>query len=236
LYTIGLTGGIGSGKSAVAHLFRRLGVSVIDADQSARRVVARGMPALQRIAEHFGSDILLADGELDRRQLRQLVFSNPDDRRWLEQLTHPLIRQDIEMQISAATGPYVILESPLLLETSQHQDVQRVLVVDVPESLQIARACRRDDTSEAQIRAIIDSQISRRKRLARADDVIDNSGSLESLSKQVTALHRFYVELARQREQDNAEAGERPAPASKGRITRVKGTARRFSTLKRSDK
>jgi len=196
LFIIGLTGGIGSGKSAVARCFEQLGIVVVNADVASRKVVEPGMPALAAIAGHFGADILLADGQLDRAALRQRIFSDPAAKTWLEQLLHPLIGAWIWQQLKAAPGPYAVLESPLLLETTQHQRVDRVLVVDVPEAVQIARATARDSNSEAQIRAIMASQMPRAERLARADDVVDNSGNLEQLQQQVDILHGKYVREA----------------------------------------
>ena len=200
-FVVGLTGGIGSGKSAVARCFERLGITVINADIASRKVVEPGMPALAAIAERFGDTILLPDGQLDRAALRQRIFTDPAAKTWLEQLLHPLIRIWIQDQLAAAPGPYVVLESPLLLETSQHQRMSRVLVVDVPEAVQIARATARDANSEEQIRAIMASQMPRAERLARADDVVDNSGSLGQLQQQIDVLHGHYLrEAARLRE------------------------------------
>ncbi|MFA5495977.1 MAG: dephospho-CoA kinase [Porticoccaceae bacterium] len=196
MFIVGLTGGIGCGKSVVAERFQHLGITVVNADIASRKVVEPGMPALSAIARHFGGDILLADGNLDRAALRARIFADPAAKLWLEQLLHPLIGEWIQRQLAVASGPYVILESPLLLETSQHRRVDRVLVVDVAEATQIARASARDSTSEEQINAIMASQLSRLKRLAMADDIIDNSGSLESLDAQVAQLHRHYLELA----------------------------------------
>jgi dephospho-CoA kinase len=197
-YTIGLTGGIGSGKSAVAKEFLKLGITVVDADQAAREAVLPGTPALTAIAEHFGYGILLPDGNLNRAALRDLVFANPTERHWLEALLHPVIRQIVLNALNRAASPYLILESPLLFETDQHTLTNRVLVVDVPEELQIKRACQRDNNNEAQIRAIMASQMARPDRLARADDVVDNSGTPEELSQAVLKLHQQYLVLAKQ--------------------------------------
>lgn len=194
---IGLTGGIGSGKSAVAELFIKEGITVVDADVAARRVVEPGSPALNAIAEHFGQDVLQADGCLDRAALRAIVFDNENERLWLEQLLHPAIGQWITEQLTNAQSPYAILESPLLLETSQHKMADRIIVVDVPEQVQIDRASARDGNTPEQIKAIIAAQMNRQARLEKADDVIDNSGSLESLVDPVATLHHKYLELAR---------------------------------------
>ncbi|WP_461482636.1 dephospho-CoA kinase [Porticoccus sp.] len=196
--TIGLTGGIGSGKSVVANEFRKLGIAVIDADQAARQAVEPGSEALQGIVAQFGAAALLADGTLDRAYLRQKVFADPAQRQWLEALLHPIIQQLILESLSLETGPYTVLESPLLLETDQHALVDRVLVVDTSEALQISRACRRDNNTKSQIRAIIDSQMSREERLKRADDVLDNSGAIDDLGEAVARLHRHYLNLAGQ--------------------------------------
>lgn len=197
-YTIGLTGGIGSGKSAVATEFLKLGITVVDADQAARDAVLPGTPALTAIAEHFGYAILLPDGALDRAALRKIVFANPTERHWLEALLHPVIRRIVLDALAEAAGPYAILESPLLLETDQHTLTNRILVVDIPEELQIKRACQRDNSDGEQIRAIMASQMSRTDRLARADDVVDNSGTPEELGQAVLKLHQQYLILAKQ--------------------------------------
>ncbi len=196
MYIVGLTGGIGSGKSAVAERFRARGVRVVDADQAARAVVEPGTPALAAIAEHFGPAVLQADGGLDRAALRKLVFEDSAERQWLEQLLHPRIGEWLRQRLAEAPGPYAILESPLLFEGSQHRMVQRTLVVDVPEAVQVARATSRDGNSPEQIRAIMAAQMSRAERRARADDCIDNSGPPEALDDQVTALHQKYSALA----------------------------------------
>jgi dephospho-CoA kinase len=203
MYIIGLTGGIGSGKSAVAAQFRALGIRVVDADQAARAVVEPGTPALAAIAEHFGAGVIQADGSLDRAALRRRVFDDAGERRWLEQLLHPRIGEWLGAQLRSAPGPYAILESPLLFESSQHRMVRRTLLVDVPEEVQVARAASRDGNSAEQIRAIMAAQMSRAERRARADDCIDNSGPPEALAAQVAALHRTYVALA----EEAAESG-----------------------------
>lgn len=197
MLVIGVTGGIGSGKTAATDRFQTLGIKVVDADLASRVVVEPGRPALQAIAEHFGAGVISADGTLDRRALREIVFANPDERKWLERLTHPLIAQEIVQQIQSSTSPYTILASPLLLESGQSRMAQRVLVVDVPEAVQIARTTRRDNTDEAGVKAIIAAQMKREDRLAKADDVIVNDQSLEALHAAVDQLHQHYLELAR---------------------------------------
>lgn len=193
---IGVTGGIGSGKSAVTGRFQQHGIEVVDADVAARVVVEPGGPALDAIAAHFGQEILLANGQLDRAALRQKVFADADERRWLEQLTHPLIGQEIRRQLEAATSPYVILASPLLLETSQVELADVVVVVDVPEAIQLERTMARDDNEEAQVRRIMAAQMQRDQRLASADIVIDNTGSLSALDDTVSELHREFLARA----------------------------------------
>ena len=196
MFVVGITGGIGSGKSAVSNRFEALGIRVVDADLASRWVVEPGRPALARIAEHFGDDVLATDGSLDRAVLRRLVFADPEERRWLEALLHPLIAEEIRTALTAAESPYAILVSPLLIESGQTEFVDRVLVVDVPETVQIERTMARDDNDEAQVRSIITAQIDRPSRLARADDVIDNDGGLDALDAQVAELHHRYLELA----------------------------------------
>ena len=187
--TIGLTGGIGSGKSAASHLFEKLNVPVIDADQVARDVVEPGQPALAIIREHFGPDVITTDGELNRRWLRQIVFDHPAERIWLESLLHPLIRQNIlDWLARQQQHTYVLLTSPLLMETDQHQLVDAIIVVDVPEALQLQRTCQRDDINPEAAQKIISSQIKRADRLARADFILDNSADLYQLEQQVFAL------------------------------------------------
>ncbi len=197
-YVVGLTGGIGSGKSAAADTFRALGVHVVDADVLSREVVEPGQPALHAIAQHFGSDILNADGSLDRAALRKLVFSNHEHKHWLEALLHPLIADLIRLRLAEAGSDYAILESPLLLETEQHKLVDRVLVIDVSEETQLARAMARDGSDSVIIRSIIASQIERNERSRRADDVVCNEGSMDQLRQDIEALHRKYQGIAKE--------------------------------------
>ena len=192
---IGLTGGIGSGKSTVAEAFRQLGIETVDADQASRAVVKPGMPALAVISERFGSQIIQADGSLDRAALRQIIFTDPDQKLWLESLLHPLIREWIVQRLQAATSLYVILESPLLFETDQYQLVDKVVLVDLPVELQIERACARDGNQADQIQRIIDAQMPRQEKLSRADIVLDNALSLESLAPRVAAVHQTLLSL-----------------------------------------
>ncbi|PYC28142.1 dephospho-CoA kinase [Aquipseudomonas alcaligenes] len=194
-WILGLTGGIGSGKSAVAQHFIDLGVHLVDADQAARWVVEPGRPALARIVERFGPQVLQADGTLDRAALRQRVFQDEAQRRWLESLLHPLIFQEIDQYLSRAESPYAILVSPLLVESGQHRMTQRVLVVDAPEELQLQRSMARDASSEEQIRAILKAQASREERLRHAHDVLLNDRDLAWLKREVERLHDFYLTL-----------------------------------------
>ncbi len=196
MFILGLTGGIGSGKSAASKYFRDQGITVVDADVVAREVVEPGQPALIAIEERYGADALLDDGTLNRAWLRAKVFAEPDERKWLESQTHPRIRDSIMVQLSAATSPYAILESPLLFESGQSELVARTLVIDVPEEIQVERACSRDSNEEEQIRRIIAAQIPRAERLQRADDAVDNSGNLEALYSQLEPLHQSYLQLA----------------------------------------
>lgn len=201
MLVVGVTGGIGSGKTAATDRFQALGIKVVDADLASRVVVEPGRPALQAIAEHFGPDVISADGSLNRRALREIVFAHPDERKWLERLTHPLIAQEILQQIQSSTSPYTILASPLLLESGQSRMAQRVLVIDVPEEVQIARTTSRDNTDVAGVKAIIAAQMKREDRVAKADDVIVNDKSLQSLHDAVDRLHQQYLQLARTLEQ-----------------------------------
>lgn len=187
----GLTGGIGSGKSTVARLFGELGVHWVDADDVAREVVEPGTPALARIAEHFGEKILTSEGTLDRAQLRGIVFEEPEERVWLESLLHPIIRDELIRQLNPENYqlPYVLLVSPLLLETDQHELVDRIIVIDVPKDVQLERTMARDTNTREQVERIIATQMSREDRLARADEVIDNDCPLDDVTRQVRELH-----------------------------------------------
>ncbi len=195
LFTVGVTGGIGSGKSAVADYFVSQGICIVDADIVARVVVEPGTKALTAITERFGNDILI-NGQLDRGKLRTIIFAAADERKWLENLLHPLIEQQIIDQLSQATSRYAVLVSPLMLEIGQQALVDRVLVVDVPEYIQIERTMTRDQMTEEQTRQILNSQISREQRLAKAHDVVDNSGSLAQLRQYLEPLHQRYLRLA----------------------------------------
>ena len=193
---IGLTGGIASGKSTVAGLFAALEVPVIDTDQIAREVVEPGQPPLEKLVERFGAGILTPDGHLDRPKLREIVFSDPKARADLEALTHPAIGSAVQARAAVAGGPYQILVIPLLVEKGYQKHLDRVLVVDCPEALQLQRLQARDGTSPVQARAILEAQASRAARLKAADDMIRNESDVAALRQQVQALHRRYLQLA----------------------------------------
>lgn len=195
-FVVGLTGGIGSGKSAVSEIFERKGIKVIDADVVSRQVVEPSTPALANIVEHFGPDILDHEGKLIRSKLRNIIFNNAEEKEWLEQLLHPIINKEIQQQLTDVQSQYAILSSPLLLETHQHKLVDRILVVDASEELQIQRAMRRDNNNPELIKAIMHSQISRQERCARANDIIQNHGEIEELQPQVDKYHQLYLELS----------------------------------------
>ena len=192
-FVLGVTGGIGSGKSAATDHIESLGITVVDADLAARVIMEPGKPALAAVAKHFGDELILADGSLDRAALRALVFANPDERLWLEQLTHPLIGEEIFHQIGAASSAYVVLASPLLLEGAQHELCDKVLVIDVPESVQLERTMARDNNSRDQVERIMAAQLKREERLARADFVIENTSTIEALREAVDAIHNTLV-------------------------------------------
>jgi len=197
-FRVGLTGGIASGKSTVARLFQALGVPVVDADEIAHEIVAPGQPLLPRIAEAFGSDILTPDGNLDRPKLRDRVFKDPTARATLEALTHPAIGAEMQQRARRANTPYVLLAIPLLVEKTLVDTVDRVLVVDCDEALQIRRLQARDGATVEQAEAILHAQAPRAARLQAANDVIQNIGDLHALRDQVAALHSRYLELGRQ--------------------------------------
>jgi len=193
---VGLTGGIASGKSTVARLFGELGADIIDTDEIARALVRPGSPVLAGIIERFGPDLQTADGSLDRRRLRTLIFADPEIRRELEAMLHPPIRAEALARAAASSAPYAILVVPLLFETGFDRLVDRRLVVDCPESQQIERLIARDGISETEARAMLAAQMSREERKLRADDCLDNSGSLESTQSRVRELHANFLHLA----------------------------------------
>ena len=197
-FTVALTGGIGSGKSTVADAFARFGINVIDADIIAREVVEPGTPALRAIAEHFGPQMLLADGSLDRRRLREKIFSQPEEKQWLNALLHPQIQQETQRRMRESTSAYVLWVVPLLVENRLWSRADRVLVVDVSRETQLARTAARDGVSRQHAENILAAQATREARLAVADDVIDNNGTPDTLAGDVARLHQRYLTLAGQ--------------------------------------
>ncbi len=197
-FRVGLTGGIASGKSTAARFFGSLGVPIIDTDQLARDVVEPGQPPLERLVERFGPSILTPDGHLDRPALRSIVFSDPKARADLEALTHPAIGAAVEARSAAAGGEYQILVIPLLVEKGLGSQLDRVLVVDCDEDLQIRRLQARDGSTLEEARAILNAQVSRSARLRAAHDVLKNEGDMAAVRDQVAHLHPRYLELARQ--------------------------------------
>jgi len=193
---IGITGGIGSGKSAATGFFAAKGIDVVDADVVSREVVLPDSKALREITAHFGRQILLPDGNLNRKAMRARIFSDPNDKHWLESLLHPIIRSEIAQQLQRSDSSYVILSSPLLLETDQYRLTDRILVIDTSEQQQIHRTSTRDDTSVSAVKAIMATQFSRAQRLAHADDIIINDKDLAHLENEVNKLHEYYCELA----------------------------------------
>lgn len=192
---VGLTGGIGSGKSAATSFFAELGVDIVDADLVARQVVEPGTFVLEQIVDHFGIEILLPNGALNRSALRQRIFAEPLEKVWLESLLHPLIREETIRQLNDVRSQYGILSSPLLLETGQNALTNRVLLIDAPEHLQIERTQRRDTTTTEAVVTIMATQWSREQRVARADDLIINDGDLQHLQNQVVQMHAKYFAL-----------------------------------------
>lgn len=192
-YVVALSGGVASGKSTIANLFAQLGVPIIDADIIARQVVEVGTDALAQIVKHFSTEILLPNGELDRSQLREIIFNNDHERLWLNNLLHPIIHKITQKQIAKQTAPYVIWVVPLLIENNLHQLADRVLMVDVPETLQMERLIYRDKISESLAKRMIRTQVPLAERLSYADDIIVNNGNLASLSEQVNKLHQQYL-------------------------------------------
>lgn len=201
MWVLGVTGGIGSGKTTVTDCFARLGITIVDADVIARHIMDPGSPALAAVITRYGQQVLLDNGQLNRAWLRERIFQDTAEKQWLNALTHPLIRTQINAQLQQASSAYVILSAPLLIENKLTKLCDRVLVVDVPEALQISRTQARDDVTAAQVRSIMQSQCSRKERLAQADDVIVNDGSLADLEHQVVTLHQGYLMYARQADQ-----------------------------------
>lgn len=198
-FRVGLTGGIGSGKTTVANAFTNLGVKVVDADVVARRVVEPGSAALKQIQAFFGHGVISADGQLDRAKLREIVFADPNAKTWLNALLHPLIRQQMLQELDTASSPYSLLVAPLLIENRLDLLVDKVLVVDVPEEVQLERTMHRDQNSPELIRSIMASQCSRAERLAAADYVISNEGPVNAIQAQVAKLHQVFLALSEEK-------------------------------------
>jgi dephospho-CoA kinase len=197
MFVVGLTGGIGSGKSAAADEFARLGASVVDTDAIAHALTQQGGAAVPEIEKRFGREFVL-DGAMDRKKMRDHVFADPAAKRALEALLHPMIREESARLIAAARAPYVMHVVPLLIESPDYRRrVNRVLVVDAPEEVQVARVRARSNLPEEEVRAIMRTQVTRAARLAAADDVIDNAGSRDALRNQVAALHQKYLQFAK---------------------------------------
>jgi dephospho-CoA kinase len=194
--TVGLTGGIGSGKSTVAKFFQKLHIDIIDADEIAKEVVLPGSHLLGKIAQELGGTILTKDGSLDRSALKTLIFEKPEIKNWLEDILHPAIRKQMAEEIDHCKSKYIILAIPLLIETLPNELVKRILVVDCAESAQIERAIERDHMPRELVQRIIETQASRDERLLYADDVIENDSDLASLEDQVLRLHQFYQDIA----------------------------------------
>lgn len=193
---VGLTGGIGSGKTAASDLFANLGIDVVDADVLARNALHLNSPLLSRVFNHFGEQLKLPDGSLDRAALRGIIFNDSTAKTWLENLIHPWVKKCVINALNETTSVYALLSSPLLIESGQAKLADRLLVVDLPEAVQISRTASRDNNSPELVKKIIEQQINRSARLSLADDIIDNSGDLNHLKKQVNSLHTKYLELA----------------------------------------
>ena len=196
MFVLGITGGIGSGKTAVTDIFSELNIDVIDADIASRKAVEKGSSSLKEIEDHFGSEIILNDGNLDRQKLREVIFDNEEEKDWLEKLLHPQILRIISSELAESRTAYTILVSPLLFETGQYKLCSRTLLVDVEEKLQIARASKRDNVSEEQIKSIIEAQMSRSEKITLANDIVINNGSLEDLREEIISLHNNYLKLS----------------------------------------
>lgn len=195
-YIVALSGGVASGKSTVANLFAQLGVPIIDADIIARQVVKKGSLALQKIVDHFGDGVLLPSGELNRTQLREIIFNNEDERMWLNQCLHPLIQQETQQQITQSKAPYIIWVVPLLIENNLQANANRILIIDTPPEVQINRLRRRDNIDENLAKNMLLSQIDNIERISYADDIITNKTEASALVSQVNDLHKKYLTLS----------------------------------------
>lgn len=202
MYIVGITGGIGSGKSAVTELLEQQGITIVDADIVARQVVEPGTPALKEIERHFGTSVINQEDGLDRQKLRAIVFDNPQERKWLEALLHPLIREEILLQLSQSNSHYTVLSSPLLLETDQHELVDKIVVVDVSENIQIQRTMKRDNNSSDQVKAIIAAQKNREERIQSAHYIINNDADLKTLQEKVFNLQQQLLLNAKEQSHD----------------------------------
>lgn len=196
-YVVGLTGGIGCGKTTISNEFKRLGITIIDADEIARDVVAPGSEGLEAIIKHFGPEIVQSDGYLNRAKLRSIVFAEPEKTQWLNDLLHPKIRAQMLNELSASVSSYTILSVPLLLENGMQTLCNRILVVDILPEQQLQRVLARDQSEPATIKKIMTAQIDRKKRLSLADDIIDNSGQPSESMEQVQKLHQIYTKLTK---------------------------------------
>ena len=199
MLVIGLTGGIGSGKTTVSNMFRELGIEVIDADEIARCISENNPDIKSKIKEYFGTEALDDDGNLDRKYLRSAVFDNEEKRIWLEKLLHPLVINEIKEEIEKVESEYCVVSVPLLFESGSESLFDRILVVDLPEMMQLQRATTRDESDRKSIEKIAKSQINRKERLSMADDIIDNSGNIDSLKKKVIEYNNLYLDLCKSR-------------------------------------
>ncbi|CAH0534438.1 Dephospho-CoA kinase [Vibrio stylophorae] len=195
-FILGITGGIGCGKTTVTNQFAALGIDIIDADIVAREVVTPPSSALDSIAAHFGPRVIQADGTLNRAALREIIFADDSSKLWLNDLLHPIIRHSIEQQLQASQSPYVILVAPLLFENQLEKLVDQTLVIDISEAEQIARTCLRDQVDAVQVKAIIASQIPRQQRLDRADHILCNDGDKDRLEAKIKTLHQQFLTFA----------------------------------------
>lgn len=193
MFIVGVTGGIGSGKTAVTDIFSKLDIDIVDADLASRKAVLKGSPSLKKIKEKFGEDILLEDGNLNRARLRKIIFEDSSEKDWLENLLHPQILEIIKSELEESKSSYKVLVSPLLFETGQFQLCHRTLLIDVSEEEQIIRTTKRDKVTSDQVKKIINSQMSREDKIKIADDVVTNEGSLDDLEEKIRALHSSYL-------------------------------------------
>ena len=192
---IGLTGGIGSGKSVASDKFASLGITVVDADEASRTVVEPGKPALKEIEDHFGTEVIEKNRTLNRAKLREIIASDVNERKWLESVLHPRIGEQIAKEISESKSPYTLFVAPLLLETNSQEMCSRVIVVDVPKEVQVKRTAQRDQVSSGQVEKLVSAQMKREARLERADDVLSNTGTIEELEQKVEELHEKYLKM-----------------------------------------